>query len=78
MIHDILTIKVPIPVPEIKTYSRWQVFLALFDRRSHFTTCDTLLHQLALETELTTQHMLDKWRTRDDYPTLRPVVKEER
>lgn len=59
MTKDILTIKVPVPVPEIKTYSRWQVFLALFDRRSHFTTCDTLRHQLAVETERSTRAMLD-------------------
>lgn len=52
---DILTIKVPVPVPEIKLYSRWRVFLALFDRRAHFTTCDTLQHQLYRETEAITR-----------------------
>jgi hypothetical protein len=61
---DILTIKVPVPVPEIKEYSRWQVFLALFDRRSHFTTCDTLRHQLTRETEITTHQTVDNLHVR--------------
>jgi len=48
---DILTINLPVPVPAIKTISRWRVFLALFDPRSHFTTCEELQHQLVRETE---------------------------
>lgn len=55
----ILTIKVPVPVPAIKTFSRWRVFLALFDPRSHFTTCDTLKYQLHRETEVTTRKMVE-------------------
>jgi hypothetical protein len=30
---DILTIHLPVPVPAIKTISRWRVFLALFNPR---------------------------------------------
>ncbi len=56
---SILTIKVPVPVPEIKRFSRWRVFLALFDRNAHFTTCDTLRHQLARETEVTTRQTVE-------------------
>lgn len=67
MTKDILTIKVPVPVPEIKTYSRWQVFLALFDRNAHFTTCDTLRHQLHRETQLTTQSMVDNIMVRNKW-----------
>lgn len=52
----ILTVKVPVPVPEIKTFSRWRVFLALFDRKAHFTTCDTLQYQLHREMEITTKN----------------------
>jgi hypothetical protein len=52
--------------------------LALFNPWAHFTTCDTLRHQLAVEDEMTTQYMLDKWRARDDHPTLRCVKREER
>jgi hypothetical protein len=36
---DILTIHLPVPVPVIKTISRWRVFLAVFNPRAHFTTC---------------------------------------
>jgi hypothetical protein len=48
---DILTLHLPVPVPAIKTISRWRVFLALFDRGTHFTTCTELQHQLWSETE---------------------------
>jgi len=50
---DILTIHLPVPVPVIKTISRWRVFLALFNPRAHFTTCTELKHQLCRETEAT-------------------------
>ena len=48
---DILTIRLPVPVPVIKTIPRWRVFLALFNPRAHFTTCTELKHQLCRETE---------------------------
>jgi len=48
---DILTIHLPVPVPVIKTIPRWRVFLALFNPRTHFTTCAELQHQLYRETE---------------------------
>ena len=48
---DILTIHLPVPVPVIKTLPRWRVFLALFNPRAHFTTCEELKHQLYSETE---------------------------
>jgi hypothetical protein len=50
---DILTIHLPVPVPVIKTISRWRVFLALFNPHAHFTTCSELQHQLCRETEAT-------------------------
>lgn len=59
MSNIILTIKVPVPVPEIKSFSRWRVFLALFDPKAHFTTCDTLRCQLARETEVTARRIAD-------------------
>ena len=37
---DILTIHLPVPVPAIKTIPRCRVFLALFNPRAHFTTCE--------------------------------------
>jgi hypothetical protein len=52
---DILTIHLPVPVPAIKTISRWRVFLALFNPRAHFTTCTELRHQLCRETEALAQ-----------------------
>lgn len=58
----ILTITVPVPVPEIKRWSRWQVFLALFDRNAHFTTCDTLRHQLQQETVATAEQQKGRWK----------------
>lgn len=58
--REILTIKVPVPVPEIKRFSRWQVFLALFDPKAHFTTCTSLQSKLYVETERTARHMVDK------------------
>lgn len=51
MTHN-LTIHLPVPVPAIKTISRWRVFLALFNPRAHFTTCTELQHQLYRETEV--------------------------
>jgi hypothetical protein len=42
MANEFLTVKVPVPIPEINTFSRWRVFLALFDPKSHFTTCETI------------------------------------
>jgi len=48
---NILHVKVAVPVPEIKTFSRWRVFVALFNPRSHFTTCETLQYQLRREIE---------------------------
>ena len=50
---DILTIHLPVPVPAIKTISRWRVFLSLFNPRAHFTTCEELRHQLCREVEAT-------------------------
>jgi hypothetical protein len=50
-VTEILTIHLPVPVPAIKTISRWRVFLALFNPRAHFTTCEELKHQLYRETE---------------------------
>jgi hypothetical protein len=50
---DILTIDLPVPVPVIKTISRWRVFLALFNPRAHFTTCEELRQQIANETQPT-------------------------
>lgn len=51
--NDILTIHLPVPVPAIKTISRWRVFLSLFNPRAHFTTCTELRHELYRETEAT-------------------------
>jgi hypothetical protein len=48
---EILTIKLPVPVPSIKTISRWKVFLSLFNPHTHFTTCEELRYQLVRETE---------------------------
>lgn len=61
MRRDILTIKVPVPVPQIKKFSRWQVFLALFDPKTHFTTCETLHIALHTETERTAQLAFKQW-----------------
>jgi hypothetical protein len=64
---NILTVKVPVPVPEIKQFSRWQVFKALFNPRAHFTTCESLKHQLTRETEVTTKHALEGYNWKDNY-----------
>ena len=58
--HDkhILKISLPVPVPEIKRFSRWQVLKALFDRKAHFTTCEAL--QLHLHNE--TKAKLECWK----------------
>jgi len=52
-ITDILTLHLPVPVPVIKTISRWKVFLALLNPRAHFTTCTELRHQICREVEAT-------------------------
>lgn len=57
---EVLTIKVPVPVPEIKRYSRWQVFKALFSKDVQFTTCEALQIQLKTEVERSTKSMADK------------------
>jgi hypothetical protein len=77
MTREILTIKVPVPVPEIKTYSRWRVFLALFDRKAHFTTCDTLRYQLAQETELMTRKLIDNCMARKPRADTSDLLSEE-
>lgn len=59
---DILTIHLPVPVPAIKTISRWKVFLALFNLRAHFTTCAELRHQLCRDTEATANLHADTLR----------------
>jgi hypothetical protein len=59
---NILTIKLPVPVPAIKTIPRWRVFLALFNPRAHFTTCTELKHQLCRETEATARFHADNLR----------------
>jgi len=55
---DILTIHLPVPVPSVKTISRWRVFLALFNPRAHFTTCEELQHQLQKEVEATARSQI--------------------
>jgi hypothetical protein len=59
---DILTIHLPVPVPAIKTISRWRVFLALFNPRAHFTTRQELRHQLCRDTEALANFHIDNLR----------------
>lgn len=64
--EDVLVLKVPVPVPQIKRFSRWQMFLALFNPKAHFTTCDTLQHQLHMETENWTKSALQRYKHSDN------------
>lgn len=48
---NILTINVPVPVPAIKTFSRWRMFFSLFNPHAHFTTCEALNYQIEREAE---------------------------
>jgi hypothetical protein len=59
---DILMVEIPVPVPEIKMYSRWRVFLSLFNPKAHFTTCDTLQHQLRMETKIFATESMERWK----------------
>jgi len=55
----ILVLRVPVPVPEIRSFSRWQVFLALFNPKAQFTTCERLQHRLVAETEMMAHSMVN-------------------
>lgn len=66
---NILHLKVAVPVPEIKKFSRWRVFFALFNPWSHFTTCDTLQYQLYKETEAMTTNAIANFNKRNRLAT---------
>lgn len=61
--NAICTVVIPVPVPQIKQFSRWRVFCALFNPKAHFTTCDTLVHQCYTETAQYSNRMIDRFRS---------------